>query len=415
MPKKAKELTALEVQRLATPGLHFVGGVAGLGLQVLPSGGRSWVLRMTMGTRRRDMGLGGYPDVTLSDARTAAREARAKVREGVDPIEEARAALSALKATQLAALTFVQASEKYLAAKSSEWSNSKHRAQWESTLKTYAYPKLGSLLVKDIELAQVLSVLEPIWTTKTETASRVRGRIESVLDWATVHGYRQGMNPARWKGHLDAVLAAPGKVARVEHHRALAASEMGEFMSRLRSQNGMGAKALEFAILTAARSGEVRGATWAEIDLQAQEWVVPAERMKAKRAHRVPLSPQAVSLLQALPRIESDEDHIVFFSSKGGALSDMTLTKVLRSMEVDATVHGFRSTFRDWISERTSYPGDMAEMALAHTIGSKVEAAYRRGDMLAKRRQMMSDWARFCDYTESKSGDVLPLLRTASA
>jgi integrase len=411
MPKKAAELGPLAVSRLTSPGLHFVGGVAGLALQVLPSGGRSWILRLTVGKKRRDMGLGGYPDVPLADARAAARAAREKARGGVDPIEEGRAARSKLAASQAAAQTFKECAEKYIAGKQSEWSNKKHGQQWSNTLATYAYPVMGSLLVSDIGLAHVLKAVEPIWQTKTETASRVRNRIELVLDWATAHGHREGLNPARWRGHLDKLLARPSKVAKVEHHAALQLTEMGEFMKRLRGQAGMGARALQFAILTAARSGEVRGATWSEIDLKTGMWKVSADRMKADREHRVPLSAAALELLRSTPKMEGSE--FVFPAPLGGQLSDMTLSAVLRRMEVAAVPHGFRSTFRDWAAERSTYPAEMAEMALAHVVGDKVEAAYRRGDMFEKRRKMMDDWAAFCAKPEPK-GQVIPIKRTRS-
>jgi integrase len=252
---------------------------------------------------------------------------------------------------------------------------------------------MGELLVRDVGVAHVLAVLEPIWHTKTETASRVRGRVEAVLDWATARSYRSGENPARWKGHLDKLLPARAKVAKVEHHTALPIEDVASFMVELRKQEGSGAKALEFAVLTAARSGEVRGAMWDEIDLRGAVWTIPADRMKAEREHRVPLSDAAVALLRSLPR-EAEQD-LVFQAPRGGPLSDMTLTAVLRRMKVDAVPHGFRSTFRDWAAERTNYPRDVAEMALAHAIDSKVEAAYRRGDLFDKRRRMMADWSAF--------------------
>lgn len=406
MGKKANELDPLAVSRITAPGLHFVGGVAGLGLQVLPTGGRSWVLRATIGGRRRDMGLGGYPDVTLADARTAARRAREQIRSGLDPIAEARAAASALRARQAQDVTFEKAARAYIAAHEAGWRNDKHAQQWRNTLETYAYPVLGSLLVRHVELAHVLSVLEPICSTKTETATRLRGRIEQVLDWATARGHREGLNPARWRGHLDKLLPRPSKIARVEHRAALPVDEVGEFMARLRKAEGTGARSLEFAILTAARSGEVRGATWSEIDLSGAVWTIPGQRMKAGKEHRVPLSPAAVALLEALPREEGVE--LVFPAPRGGQLSDMTLTAVLRRMKVEAVPHGFRSTFRDWAAERTNYPRDAAEMALAHTIGDKVEAAYRRGDLFEKRRRMMTDWAGFLAKAQG-SAAVIPI------
>jgi integrase len=399
VPKKAKELSALEVSRLTKPGRYAVGVVDGLHLEVFSTGARSWLLRIMIGGKRCDMGLGGYPTVTLAGARDAARQAREKVRSGINPIDELRATQSALKASQAAALTFKEAADKYIDAHKAGWSNEKHAKQWTSTLTAYAYPKIGHVLVRDVELPQVLAILEPIWKTKTETASRLRGRIESVLDWATARNYRQGLNPARWRGHLDKLLPKPSKVARVEHHDALPASGVGAFMAELRRQEGVGAKALEFAILTAARSGEVRGATWSEIDKAAKVWVIPGERMKAGREHRVPLTDQAIQILDALPRTPGS--NFVFTAPRGGQLSDMTLSAVIRRMGAPCVPHGFRSSFRDWVSELTSYPSEMAEMALAHTINDKVEAAYRRGDLFEKRRQMMADWATFCSVAHA--------------
>lgn len=394
MGRKAKELGALAVSRLTAPGLHFVGGVSGLALQVLQSGGRTWILRATMGGRRRDMGLGGYPDVPLADARAAARKAREQIKSGLDPIEEARAEANSRRANQAKNITFKQAALAYIASHEAGWRNNKHANQWRNTLDTYAYPVIGSVMVRDVDLTQVLAVLTPIWSTKTETATRVRGRIEHVLDWATALGDRDGLNPARWKGHLDKLLPRPSKIARIKHHIALPLAELGPFMKRLREAKSVGARALEFLILTAARSGEVRGATWAEIDVEAAVWTVPPDRMKAGREHRVPLPPEALTLLDALPRFAGT--NLIFPAPRGGALSDMALTAVLRRMNADAVPHGFRSTFRDWASELTNYPRDAAEMALAHTIGDKVEAAYRRGDLFDKRRRMMADWATFC-------------------
>ncbi len=383
----------LAVSKLKTPGLHFVGGVSGLALNVTSTGARSWILRATVGTARREIGIGSCSNVPLAMARERAREARQAIERGLDPVAERRAARSARSATAAAAWTFDQCVQGFLKDNSRKWSNPKHAAQWEATLTTYASPTLGKLLVQDIDVPHVLAVLRPIWETKTETASRMRGRIEAVLSWATVSKYRKGDNPARWKGNLSAILPAPGDVASVTHHEALPVRDVGAFMVKLREQAGMGARALEFAILTAARSGEVRGAKWAEFDLAAAVWTVPAARMKAGKEHRVPLPEPALTLLQALPRI--DDGELVFPAPRGGQLSDMTLSAVLRRMGVAAVPHGFRSTFRDWCSEHTNYPRDVAEMALAHAIGDKVEAAYRRGDLFDKRRQMMGDWAAF--------------------
>lgn len=394
MPRKARELGPLAVSRLTQPGLHMVGGVAGLALQVLPSGGRSWILRATIGNRRREMGLGGFPDVTLARARDAAREARDAIRRGIDPIEAGRGARRALKEKPLVAMTFRSAAEAYIAAHEASWKNAKHRSQWTATLDLYAYPVLGELDVSKIESPQILKVLEPIWTTRTETANRLRGRLEMILAWATARELRSGPNPARWRGHLDKLLAKPSKIRQVVHHRALAVDEMPSFMRRLRAAEGAGARALEFAILTAARSGEVRGATWSEIDLRQKVWTIDGARMKAGREHRVPLSDAATNVLKTLPKGGANDP--VFVASRGGALSDMTVAAVLRRLKVDAVPHGFRSTFRDWAAERTTYPNEVAEMALAHTVSNKVEAAYRRGDLLEKRIGVMQDWAHFC-------------------
>lgn len=404
MPKVAKELGALVVSRLTEPGLHFVGGVPGLVLQITEGGGRSWLLRVVVGGKRREMGLGPFPAVTLAQARDKARDAREKIHQGVDPIQKQREAQSALRASVAAALNFDQCAAKYIGAHEAGWRNEKHGQQWKNTLAQYASPKIGHLLVRDIGLAHVLSVLEQpadaddpsgptFWLGKTETAKRLRGRIEQVLDWAAARSYREGPNPARWRGHLDKLLPAPSKVAAVENHPAVPVGEVGEFMARLRAAEGIGARALEFVVLTAARSGEVRGATWQEVDREAGVWTVPASRMKAGKEHRVPLSPAALALLDALPRFK-DVDWL-FPSPRRGQLSDMTLTAVMRRMGLSAVPHGFRSTFRDWAAERTNFPREAAEMALAHAIGDKVEAAYRRGDLFDKRRQLMGAWAEF--------------------
>jgi integrase len=295
-------------------------------------------------------------------------------------------------------MTFKACAEAYIDAHRSEWKNDKHIQQWENTLIHYAYPTLGDLAVELVDEALVLKVLLPIWQEKTETAKRLRGRVESVLDWATFNKFRHGENPARWKGHLEHSLAKPSKVTKVVHHPALPYSLIAKFMTKLRLCDGVGARALEFLILTAVRSGEVRGATWDEVDLQQKIWTIPAGRMKMSREHRVALSDDAAALLTAMPRL--DGCRFVFPGAKlQSPMSDMTLTAVLRRMKrIDITVHGFRSTFRDWAAEATNYPHELAEMALAHVVSNKVEAAYRRGDMLEKRRSMMNDWA---NYTKS--------------
>jgi len=424
MPRKARELSAIEVRRLVEPGLHFVGEVPGLALQVLPTGGRSWILRSKIGAKRRDMGLGGFPEVSLAMARDRAREARTKVRSGVDPIAEAKSTRSALIAAGAASITFKKATEKYIEAHSAGWSNPKHAAQWESTISRYATPVIGDLNVADIRMPHILAILEqPVpldragkkmgkfWEHRTETANRLRGRIESILDWCKGRGHRSGDNPAEWKGNLDAQLPNPRRIARVEHQPAVPVAEIGSFMVELRKRDGVAARALEFAILTAARSGEVREMRWGEIE--SDLWVIPAARMKARREHRVPLSAATRTLLESLPRFEGVD--LVFPGSRGNALSDMTLTAVMRRMGRTEVPHGFRSTFRDWAAERTSYPSDMAEMALAHTISSAVEASYRRGDMVEKRRRMMEDWASFCGIQSNSSSEVIGIRNISSA
>jgi integrase len=411
MPKKAVELGALQVGRLTRPGRYSVGGVAGLHLWVKDSGMRSWVLRVVVGDSRRDIGLGGFPDVTLAGARDSARRARDQIVQGVDPIEQRRQAKAMLMAESAKAKSFAECTAAYIEAKGEEWRNPKHRQQWANTLKTYADPFIGRLMVRDITLAHVLEVLQPIWKTKTETAVRVRGRIETVLDWATVRSYRTGENPARWKGHLEQLLPKPSKVSKVVHHGAVPLDAMAAFFADLRDMPGNGARALELLILTAARSGEVRGATWSEFDLKGKSWTIPAERMKAGKEHRVPLSSQAVTLLTSLPRVKDVE--VVFPGVKGQPLSDMSLSAVMRRMKAAAVPHGFRSTFRDWAAERTNFPRELAEMALAHAIENKVEAAYRRGDLLVKRLQMMQAWADFCETPVAK-GNVVPMARKGS-
>lgn len=415
MPKLAKELGPLEIKRLMHGGgagnaLVAVGGVAGLYLQLTPRGGKTWILRTVVGDRRRDIGLGGYPTVTLAQAREKAREARALVERGVDPVVERKAVKARLIASQRKGLTFREAVDRALASKLDGFRNEKHRNQWRSTLDNYAIPELGALPVGEIDTAAVLRVLRPIWATKTETASRLRGRIESVLSWATVAGHRSGDNPARWAGNLKELLPAASKVAKESNHPALQLDDVGIWFADLCQREGFPARALEFLAFTAARSGEIRGALWEEIDLEQALWIVPAARMKMEREHRVPLTKPAVSLLRKLPRMA--DVPFVFPSQRGGELSDMTLSMLMKRQHLaavergekgfvdrvskrPAVPHGLRSTFRDWVAERTEYPGEMAEVALAHKISNAVEAAYRRGDMIEKRRKMMEDWAQF--------------------
>ena len=399
MPKLAKPLTALEVKRLSEPGQHAVGTVAGLRLLIKPTGSKSWVLRTMVGTRRAELGLGGFPTVTLAQAFERARDALDQIRKGVDPAADRRAKRKTVE------WTFKKTAEAYIEAHRAGWKNPKHAQQWENSLATYAYPVFGDKHVRDVGKGDVLAVIAPIWTTKNETATRVRNRIELILSYAVQHEYRpEGLNPARWRGNLDAALPKAGKVARVEHHTALPIDDMHAFALRLRAMDGMAARALEFGILTAARSGEVRGATWAEVDLQAGVWSIGPERMKSGRPHRVPLSERALELLEALPRFEGVD--MVFPGAKAEKpLSDMSLTACMRRMGLDAVPHGFRSTFRDWCAERTSTPAEVAEMALAHAVGDATEAAYRRGDLFEKRRELMTLWSKFID-TEPPKGNV---------
>ena len=393
MPRKAAELSPLSISRLKEPGLWAVGGVAGLYLHVNDRGARSWILRVVVGDKRRDMGLGGYPDIGVADARQKAREARLKIERGIDPILLRKQAKSELMALQATDKTFEQAAGEYIKIHADSWSNDKHRKQWESTLAAYAFPVVGKLSLRHIRQEHILKILEPIWTTKTETATRVRGRMESILDWAKVKGLRSGENPAAWKGHLDHMLPAPTRLKKVEHLTAVPVREMPDFMIKLRQAAGTAAQALEFLILTAARSGEVRGITWQEVSLEDALWVVPAERMKMKREHRVPLSDRAVAILKSQPRI--DENPLVFPAPRGSQMSDATMSAVLKRMGIDATVHGFRSSFRDWCGDYTNYPRDLAEQCLAHGADDPVEAAYRRGDALERRREIMNEWSKF--------------------
>jgi integrase len=410
MPKVAKELGPLAVSRLTAEGMHPVGKVAGLYLQVTGAKSRSWILRVKVGDRRREIGLGAFPAISLADARLKAQLERDKIRTGVDPILERREAASRLKASQDLEMTFESAAKKFMDAKSSEWKNPKHGDQWRNTLESYAYPFIGRLYVRHIGRDHVMQVLDPIWLTKNETASRLRGRVEAILNWCKVKGYRSGENPAAWRGNLENLLPKPSKVQKVRNHPALPFSEMGTFMQNLRTIDGVGARCLEFAILTVARSGEVRGARFSEIDRETKVWRVPGERMKAKKEHRVPLSEAAFALIEKMPKTE--DDGLIFPSPRAKVLSDMTLLMIVRRMGVDAVPHGFRSTFRDWAGEITNYPRELAEVALAHVKGDATEAAYWRSDILEKRRRMMDDWARFIAKPMPK-GSVIPMHKQA--
>jgi integrase len=414
MAREIGKLKALEVSRASKPGYYGDGG--NLYLLVGPTGAKSWVFRYRVPapipdnpkrSRLREMGLGPTHALSLAEARERAREWRRERLDGIDPIEVRRGRRAQAQLEAAKAITFKECAEAYIKSHSAGWKNLKHAAQWPSTLETYVYPVFGSLPVQGIDVGLVMKALEPIWTTKPETASRVRGRIESVLDWATARGYRQGENPARWRGHLENLLPKKTKVRRVEHHAALPYADMPGFMAELRQQEGIGAKALEFAILTAARTGEVMGAKWSDIDFEARLWTVPAERMKAGREHRVPLSEPALAILEAMREVR--EGDFVFPGGKANRpLSNMAFLMLLRRMgRGDLTAHGFRSTFSDWCSERTNFPAEVREMALAHTVSDKVEAAYRRGDLFEKRRQVMEAWAKFA--TAAPGGNVVPI------
>jgi len=411
MARMVDRLDTLSLGKAKPPGLYPDG--KGLYLRVSTAKTKSWVFRYMLDGRARYMGLGSVDDVTLAEARDKRDEARKGLKnERIDPIDAKRAKAAQERLEKAKAVTFKDAAGRYIKAHGPGWKNAKHAAQWTATLETYAYPVIGELPVQAVDTALVTQILEPIWTTKNETASRVRGRIEAVLDWARARGFREGENPARWRGHLDHLLVDRNRLAR-GHHAALPFAEIGDFMALLRAREGVSAKALEFTILTAARTSEALGARWNEIDFDAKVWTVPAERMKAKRDHRVPLSAAALAILTPLSEARSGE--FVFpGAKKDQGLSNMALLTVLRRMERgDLTAHGFRSTFRDWAAERTNYPRDVAEMALAHAIADKVEAAYRRGDLFDKRRGLMDAWGTFTSLPSAKSKGTLVSMRRA--
>lgn len=410
MPRKlSNALTPLAVKN-AKPGRHADGG--GLHLLVKESGARSWVYRFMLRGKSRDVGLGaaaGPGAISLSAARDAADQLRRKVKSGVDPLlerqQEAAESLVAARAAQIAGITFKAVAEAYIAANEGSWRNGKHRQQWRNTLATYVYPEIGELPVAEIGTAHVLKILEPIWQTKSETASRVRGRIETVLDAAKARGYRSGENPARWRGHIAQILPVRSRLSR-GHHTAMSYDAIPAFVAHLREREAVAALALEFVLLTATRTSEMLGATWGEVDLEKAVWTIPAGRMKAAKEHRVPLSPRAVEILATVKPLNGTW---LFPSNKGGRLSGMAMAMLLRRMKVDATVHGFRSGFRDWAAECTGYAHEVCEMALAHVIGNKAEAAYRRGDMFEKRRRLMADWSTYCSTSATDSSNVTPL------
>jgi len=409
----AEKITALFVRHVKRPGRYCDG--RNLYLQVrkstrkIPTDAvtKSWVFRYVRFGKNTWMGLGSYPDVSLAEAREFATQERKKLLRNIDPLGDKRARKIAARTAHENMLTFGQCAERYVDSQAPGWSNPKHIEQWRSTLENLAGPVIGRRPVDQIDTALVMRCIEPLWATKTETASRLRGRIESVLDWAKVRGYRHGDNPARWRGHLDKLLPRPSQVARVKHHAALPYTEVGAFMTTLQSDPGVAARALEFTILTAARSNEVIQATWSEFDMDLKLWIVSAERMKSKREHRVPLSDAALAALQAMKKRSSN--YVFPGHKRNSHLSGAAMMQVLKRLGcTDITVHGFRSTFRDWCAESTNYPSHVAEMALAHVLQDKTEAAYRRGDLLEKRTRLMADWAKYCSKP-AKPAAVIPI------
>ncbi len=431
MPRIAKELSALEVRRLSKPGWHAVGGVAGLLLQVKPPAregapiSRSWILRIQVAGQRQPVGLGAFPQVSLAEARDQARKLVSEAKGGVNLLARKRAQRSALIAAASKNKTFTECAEAYMEAHASDYTNDKHRKQWASTLEAYAYPVIGHMLVADITMRNVLDVLlqetthrdgsvGKLWYIKAETAKRLLDRIRTVLDYATVSEYRSGTNPATWKGYLDTQLPSPKGLKKVKHQPAIPYPQVGDFMTKLRTNVSTSARALEFLVMTAVRSGSVRIATWSEFDPAKSLWTIPAEHTKAKREHKVPLPPQATKLLANLPRMAGTD--LVFPNPKGKALSDMALSQLMRGMRergeltVEAVPHGFRSTFRDWAAEQTNYPDEIRKAASGHAVGDAVKEAYQRTDLLEKRRKLMQEWADYLDMpSRSRSASVTPI------
>ncbi|MDP6787145.1 MAG: integrase arm-type DNA-binding domain-containing protein [Rhodospirillales bacterium] len=410
MARMLNRLSSRTVTAAKKKGLHADGG--GLYLQVGPKGNKAWIFRFTLHGKARAMGLGALHTISLANARLDAANCRLLLRDGVDPIAARDVERGRNRADAAKAMTFEECARAYINAHSPAWRSLKHAKQWQSTLATYVYPMFGDLPVETVDTPLVMKAIEPIWTTKTETAGRVRGRIEVVLDWAAARKLRGGENPARWKGHLDKLLPARSKVRKVKHHAALPYDQVGAFIADLRRQDGVAARGLEFQILTAARTGEILGMTWAEYDAATAVWTVPADRTKTGKPHRVPLSPVAVNVLDAMAKVRQSD--FVFPGGRAARpLSSMAFLMTLRRMgRGDLTAHGFRSTFRDWAAERTGYPNEVAEMALAHAVGDKVEAAYRRGDLFEKRVRIMADWATFCSTVQDGDGTVVPIRGT---
>lgn len=399
MARQINKLTPLAISKANKTGLY--GDGVGLYMQIGPTGAKSWLFRFMRNGKAREMGLGPLHTVNITEARAKAAECRKQLLEDKDPINERNSIALARKLEDARSMTFKQCAETYIQTHKAGWKNAKHISQWENTLRDYVYPTIGDIPVAVVDTDLVLKCLSGIWTTKTETATRVRGRVESILDWATSSKYRQGENPARWRGHLDNLLAAPTKIAKVQHHAALPYEKIAEFMKSLHDEEGVAASALEFAILTAGRTNEIIEARWAEIDLEKATWTIPAERMKMKKEHRVPLSAEALKILREMLAVKHS-DYVFPGKKDKKPLSNMALLMTLRRMGFGhLTAHGFRSTFRDWAAETTAHPREVAEMALAHSVGDKVEESYRRGDLFAKRRQIMEDWAQYCRFSSS--------------
>jgi integrase len=411
MARAIGRLTALKVEKIKKPGMYADGG--GLYLRVTKDGTKNWVYRFMLNGRPRWMGLGPVHTIGLADARNRAAACRMQRHDGVDPIEARRAGRQRSRLDAAKTITFKECAAKYIAAHRAGWRNAKHAAQWEATLATYAEPVIGPLPVQAIDMTLVLKVIEPIWVKRSETAGRLRGRIESILDWARVRGYCEGENPARWRGHLDKVLPARSKVRKVEHHAALAYAALPDFLIELRRQEGVSARAFEFLILTAARTGEVIGARWSEINSNDKTWLVSGKRMKAGKDHRVPLPPRALAILDEMHKVRHSDDGFVFPGAKPGKpLSNMVFLMLLRRMKRDAvTPHGFRSAFRDWCAERTNFPAEVAEMALAHTVSDKTVAAYNRSDLFERRRRLMQQWASYCTTPPEENRSSVTALR----
>jgi integrase len=409
MARAVHRLTAVGINRLKAPGFYSDGG--NLNFRIADGGSRSWVFRFAKNGRTRDAGLGPYPDVSLADARIKAFEWRKLLVAGIDPLDQRNAARASDLVAASKSLTFDDCLTGYAAAHESGWRSVKHAKQWRASLTAYASPVFGRLPVSAIDTGMLMRVLEPIWAAKPTTASRVRGRIENVLDWAKVRGYRRDENPARWKGHLDHLLPSKSKVQAIEHHAAMPYAEIGGFMAQLRERPNVSARALEFLILTAGRRGEVIGARWSEIDLPGKVWTIPASRMKASREHRVPLTSAAVAVLKQMEAIRQSD--FVFPGMGGGRIGINAMHELLGAMgwRDAAKAHGFRSTFRDWAAERTSFPRELAELSLAHSVGNEVEQAYRRTDMFEKRRKLMEAWAAYCAKVERDTGQVVALAR----